>query len=107
MHLDKVEMGFAMDWVHTSVVLLLVILVTDSASLGRGHTLVYLRSLTSQVLSFFINLGLGAFRYLKLQEDIFHLVESVQIILHISHGLISERYHLCAIWLPQCHGKNL
>ena len=65
-----------------------MILVTDSASLGKGHILVYLRSLTSQLLSFFINLGLGAYRYWKLQEDIFHLVESAQIILHISHGLM-------------------
>ena len=111
-----------MDKVHPSVVVFLAILVMDSALVERAHRLVRLRSLTSQLLSLFINLGLGAFRHPKHQEDIFHLVDLAQIILHISHGHICmttllchhievdkrpdalestfERYHLCAIWLP-------
>ena len=128
MHLDKVEMGFAIDLAHALVVRVRAILVTDLAPRGRCHTFVYQRSLTSQLLSFLINLGLCAFRYWKLQEDIFHLVKSAQIILHTRHGLICmttvlghhievdkapnalestfARYHLCVLWLPQSLSKN-
>ena len=110
------------------MVLFFGILVPDLAPPGRGHTFVYLRSFMFQVLSFLINPPLCAFRYSKLQEDIFLLVGSAQIILHIGHRPISmttvlcnqigvakgpdslestlEAYHLCAIWLLQCHGKN-
>ena len=45
MHLNKVEMGFRMDHVHTEVVLLIVIVFEAQAPLGRCHALVALGSL--------------------------------------------------------------
>ena len=87
MHLNKVEMGFAMDQVHTSVVLFCAIIVTDPAPLGGGNRLVNLRSLMPQFPSLLVNLGPRAFRYSVLQEDIFHLVKLVQILFHVIQSL--------------------
>ena len=61
MHLNKVEMRFAVDQVHTSVVLFCTIIVADPAPFGGGNRLVHLRSLMSQLPSLLVNLGPCAF----------------------------------------------
>src|SRR5437879_4634808 len=57
MHFNKVEMRFAVDQVHTSVVLFCTIIVADPAPLGGGNRLVHLRSLMLQLPSLLVNLG--------------------------------------------------
>ena len=86
MYLNKVEMAFCIDQVHIEVVLI-VIIFKAPAPLGRCHSLVALRSQVSKVLSLLVNLDPCSFRNLKLQEDSFHPVKQVKILLHIVYRL--------------------
>src|ERR1700743_2756910 len=87
MYLDKVEMRFAMNQVHTSLVLFFAVAFTDPAPFRGGHGLAHLRSLMSYVPPLLVNLGQCTLSYSKLQEDTFHLVKLVEIIFHISYGV--------------------
>src|SRR5207302_7409531 len=95
MQLNKVEMRFTVDQVHTSVILFRMINVVDSAPFGGGNRLVHLRSLMSQLSLLLVNLGPCVFCYSVLQEDIFHLVKMVQILFHISQSLRCLASVLC------------
>ena len=128
MYLDKVEMRFAMDQVHTSFVLFFAIVLTDLTPFRGSHGLAHLRFLMSDLAPLLVNLGLCTLSYWKLQEDTFHPVKLVQIMLHISYGVrgvapvlchhtevdersdasesMFERYHLSTLWLTQCHREN-
>ena len=61
MHLNKVEMRFAIDQVHKLVVLFYIIMIEDPALLGGGNRLVDLRCLISQLPLLLVNLGPCAF----------------------------------------------
>ena len=87
MYLNKVEMAFCIDQVHTEVVLLIAIVFKAPAPLERCHSLVALRSLVSKLISLLVNLGPCSFRNSKLQEDIFHPVKLVKILVHIVNRL--------------------
>jgi len=95
MYLDKVEMRFALDQVHTSLVLLFTIVVKDPAPFRGRHSLAHLRSLMSYLPPLLVNLGQCTLGYSKLQEDTFHPVKSVQIIFHISYGVRRVASVLC------------
>ena len=97
MYLDKAEMRFAMDQVHTSLVLFFSVVVTDPAPFRGGHGLAHLRSLMSYLPPLLVNLGQCTLSYLKLQEDTFHLVQLVEIIFHISYGV------RCVAWVLRHH----
>jgi len=84
MYLDKVEMRFVRDQVHTSGVLFFAIVVTDLARLRGSHGLAHLRSLMSYLPLLLINLGQYTLSYSKLQDDTFHLVKLAQIMFPIS-----------------------
>jgi len=87
MYPDKVEMGFAMDQVHMSLVLFFAIVVTDPVPFRGSHGLAHLRSLMSYLPPLLVNLGQCTLSYWKLQEDTFHPVKLVQIMFHISYGV--------------------
>jgi len=128
MYHDKVEMRFAMDQVHTSLVLFFAIVVTDPAPFRRSNGLAHLGSLMSYLPPLLVNLAQCALSYLKLKEDTFHPVKLVKIMFHISYGVrrlasvlchhtevdersdasecMFERYHLLTLWLTQCHCEN-
>ena len=95
MYLDKVEMRFAMDQVHTSLVLFFAILVTDPAPFRGSHGLARLRSLISYLPPLLVNLGQCTLSYSKLQEETFHSVKLVQIMFHISYGVRRVASVLC------------
>jgi len=95
MYLDKVERRFAMDQVHTSLVLFFAIVVTDPAPFTGSHGLAYLRSLMSYLPPLLVNLGQCTLSYSKLQEATFHPVKLVQIRFHISYGVRRVAPVLC------------
>jgi len=118
-------MRFAMDQVHTSLVLFFAIVVTESAPFRGSHRLAHLRALMSYLLSLLVNLGQCTLGYSKLQEDTFHPLKLVQIMFNKSYGVrrvasilchytevdehcnasesMFERYPLYTLWLTQCH----
>src|ERR1700760_1540464 len=85
MYLDKVEMRFARNQVHTLLVLFFAVAFTDLALFRGGHGLAHLRSLMSYLPPLLVNFGQCALSYSKLQEDTFHLVQLLEIIFHISY----------------------
>ena len=95
MYLDKLEMRFAMDQVHTSLVLFSAIVVADPALLRGSHGLAYLRSLMSYLPPLLVNLGQCMLSYSKLQEDTLYPVKLVQIMFHISYGVRRVASVLC------------
>jgi len=95
MYLDKGEMRFAMDQVHTSLVLCFAIVVTDPAPFRGSHGLAHLRSLMSYLPPLLVNLGQCTLSYSKLQEDTFHPVKLVQLMFHISYGVRRVALVLC------------
>jgi len=95
MYLDKVEIQFAMNQVHTSLVLFFAIVVMDSAPFRGSHGLAHLRSLISYLPPLLVNLGQCTLSYSKLQEDTFHSVKLVQIMFHISYGVRRVASVLC------------
>ena len=103
MHLNKVEMGFRMDHIHTEVILLIPIVLVAPAPLGRCHSQVALVSLMAWLLSLLVNLGPCSFRNSKLQEDIFHPVKLVKIFLHRGYRLGGVASVMCHhIEVDQC-----
>jgi len=95
MYLDKVEMRFAMDQVHTSLVLIFAIVVTDPAPFRGTHGLAHLRSVMSYLPPLLVNLGQCTLSYSKLQEDTFHPLKLVQIMFHICYGVRRVAPVLC------------
>ena len=95
MYLDKVEMLFAMDQVHTSLVRFFPIVVTDPALFRRRHGLAHLSSLMGYLPRLLVNLGQCTLRYSQLQEDTFHPVKLVQMMFHISYGVRRVASVLC------------
>jgi len=87
MYLDKFEMRFALDQVHTWLVLFFEIIVTDPAPFRGSHVLAHQRSLMSYLPPLLVNLGQCKLSYSQLQEDTFHPVKLVQIMFHISYGV--------------------
>ena len=63
MYLDKVGMLFAMDQVHTSLVLLFAIVITDPAPFRGSHALAHLRSLMLYLPPLLVNLGQSTLTY--------------------------------------------
>jgi len=87
MHLNEAEIRFRIDQYHTLGVLLFTIVFTHAAPLGWGHSLLHLRSLTTQLLAQLISLLMCPFGYSKLQEDVLWLVELRRIFFHIRLSL--------------------
>ena len=128
MYLDKVEMRFAMNQVHTLLVVFFAVAFTDPAPFRGGHGLAHVRCLMSYLPPLLVYLGQCMLSYSKLQEDTFHLVKLVEIIFHISHGVrhvasvlryhtevderpdgsesMFERHQLGTLWLAQCHHQK-
>ena len=98
MYFNKVEMAFCIDQVHTEVVLLITIVFKAPAPLGLCHLLVAQCSLVSKLLLLLVNLDPYLFRSSKLQEDIFHPMKLVKILLHIVYRLGGVALY-CAIIL--------
>ena len=95
MYPDKVEMRFAMDQVHGSLVVFFTIVVTDPAPFRGSHGLAHLCSLMLYLPLLLVNLGQCTLSYSKLQEDTFHPVKLVQIMFHISYGVRRVASVLC------------
>ena len=87
MHLNKVEIRFGMYQLYMLGVLFLTIVVTDLALLGWGHLLPHMGSLMTELLAQLISVLLRPFGYLKLHEDVLHLVELRRIFFHIRVSL--------------------
>ena len=75
MYLDKVEMRFVMDQVHTSLVLLFTIVVTDLVLLRGSNGLAHVCSLMSYPPPLLVKLGQCTLSCLKLQETIIYLLK--------------------------------
>jgi len=88
-------MRFAMDQVHTSLVLFCAIIITDPAPFRGSHGLGHLRYLMSYLPPLLVNLGQCTLSYSKLQEDTFHPVKLVQIMFHIRYGVRRVASALC------------
>jgi len=87
MYLDKVEMHFAMDQVHTSPMLLFAMIVTDPAPFRGSHGVAHLCSLIWYLPPLPVHLGKCMLSYSKLQEDTCHPMKLVQIMFLISYSV--------------------
>jgi len=87
MPLNTVEIRFGMYRFHTLVVLFFTIVVIDPLQLGWGHSLPHLGSLMTELLVQLISFLLRMFGYVKLQEDILHLLELHRIFFHRRYSL--------------------